>query len=168
MAFNWPRLEVSHSGKPKFWHHNHWVELLMWSDFCSDGIGWTSGFTALLLSDHLCERWHTDRPKNLTQWFTTILFCSVILTSIFILVFQSKPWWKLKTIVHWPFSATHRRKLNWVQLAGHKGMTCSVRITYGSDRHMLFVIPCRSLTGKSDVLFCLLPPLSVFGVQYLT
>ncbi|XP_029972747.1 inositol-trisphosphate 3-kinase A isoform X2 [Salarias fasciatus] len=32
-----------------------------------------------------------------------------------------KPWWKLKTIVHWPFSATQRRKLNWVQLAGHKG-----------------------------------------------
>lgn len=34
---------------------------------------------------------------------------------------ESKPWWKLKTIVHWPFSATQRRKVNWVQLAGHKG-----------------------------------------------
>ncbi|AWP16463.1 putative inositol-trisphosphate 3-kinase A [Scophthalmus maximus] len=34
---------------------------------------------------------------------------------------ESKPWWKLKTIVQWPFSATQRRKLNWVQLAGHKG-----------------------------------------------
>ncbi|XP_067336844.1 inositol-trisphosphate 3-kinase A isoform X2 [Channa argus] len=34
---------------------------------------------------------------------------------------ESKPWWKIKTIVHWPFSATQRRKLNWVQLAGHKG-----------------------------------------------
>lgn len=34
---------------------------------------------------------------------------------------ESKPWWKLKTIVHWPFSATQRRKLSWVQLAGHKG-----------------------------------------------
>ncbi|XP_062296142.1 inositol-trisphosphate 3-kinase A [Scomber scombrus] len=34
---------------------------------------------------------------------------------------ESKPWWKLKTLVHWPFSATQRRKLNWVQLAGHKG-----------------------------------------------
>ncbi|KAG7509635.1 inositol-trisphosphate 3-kinase A [Solea senegalensis] len=34
---------------------------------------------------------------------------------------ESKPWWKLKTIVHWPFSATPRRKVNWVQLAGHKG-----------------------------------------------
>ncbi|XP_037098349.1 inositol-trisphosphate 3-kinase A [Syngnathus acus] len=34
---------------------------------------------------------------------------------------ESKPWWKLKTIVQWPFSAAHRRKLNWVQLAGHKG-----------------------------------------------
>nr|XP_020446440.1 inositol-trisphosphate 3-kinase A [Monopterus albus] len=33
---------------------------------------------------------------------------------------EAKPWWKLKTIVHWPFGAT-RRKLNWVQLAGHKG-----------------------------------------------
>lgn len=32
-----------------------------------------------------------------------------------------KPWWKLKTIVHWPFSPTQRKKLNWVQLAGHKG-----------------------------------------------
>ncbi|XP_041668613.1 inositol-trisphosphate 3-kinase A [Cheilinus undulatus] len=34
---------------------------------------------------------------------------------------ESKPWWKLKTVVHWPFSATQRKKLNWVQLAGHKG-----------------------------------------------
>ncbi|KAG7238468.1 hypothetical protein INR49_030741 [Caranx melampygus] len=34
---------------------------------------------------------------------------------------ESKPWWKLKTIVQWPFRATQRRKLNWVQLAGHKG-----------------------------------------------
>ncbi|KAM7403107.1 hypothetical protein PAMA_003840 [Pampus argenteus] len=34
---------------------------------------------------------------------------------------ESKPWWKLKTIVHWPFSVSQRRKLNWVQLAGHKG-----------------------------------------------
>ncbi|XP_034432023.1 inositol-trisphosphate 3-kinase A [Hippoglossus hippoglossus] len=34
---------------------------------------------------------------------------------------ESKPWWKLKTIVQWPFSASQRRKLNWVQLAGHKG-----------------------------------------------
>ncbi|KAF1374833.1 hypothetical protein PFLUV_G00233180 [Perca fluviatilis] len=34
---------------------------------------------------------------------------------------ESKPWWKLKTIVNWPFSVTQRRKLNWVQLAGHKG-----------------------------------------------
>ncbi|XP_053192296.1 inositol-trisphosphate 3-kinase A [Scomber japonicus] len=34
---------------------------------------------------------------------------------------ESKPWWKLKTLVHWPFSATQRRRLNWVQLAGHKG-----------------------------------------------
>ncbi|XP_022606432.1 inositol-trisphosphate 3-kinase A-like [Seriola dumerili] len=34
---------------------------------------------------------------------------------------ESRPWWKLKTIVQWPFRATQRRKLNWVQLAGHKG-----------------------------------------------
>lgn len=34
---------------------------------------------------------------------------------------ESKPWWKLRTIVHWPFTAAQRRKLNWVQLAGHKG-----------------------------------------------
>ncbi|XP_076021685.1 inositol-trisphosphate 3-kinase A [Genypterus blacodes] len=33
----------------------------------------------------------------------------------------TKPWWKLKTVVYWPFGATHRRRLNWVQLAGHKG-----------------------------------------------
>ncbi|XP_037550438.1 inositol-trisphosphate 3-kinase A [Nematolebias whitei] len=34
---------------------------------------------------------------------------------------ESKPWWKLKTYVRWPLNAAHRRKLNWVQLAGHKG-----------------------------------------------
>nr|XP_046268452.1 inositol-trisphosphate 3-kinase A [Scatophagus argus] len=35
---------------------------------------------------------------------------------------ESKPlWWKLRTIVQSPFSAPQRRKLNWVQLAGHKG-----------------------------------------------
>ncbi|XP_056282245.1 inositol-trisphosphate 3-kinase A [Pseudoliparis swirei] len=34
---------------------------------------------------------------------------------------EVKAWWKLKTIVHWPFSVTQRPKLNWVQLAGHKG-----------------------------------------------
>lgn len=35
---------------------------------------------------------------------------------------QSKPpWWKLKTFVQWPFSASQRRKVSWVQLAGHKG-----------------------------------------------
>ncbi|XP_056152424.1 inositol-trisphosphate 3-kinase A [Lampris incognitus] len=34
---------------------------------------------------------------------------------------QTKPWWKLKTIVQWPFVAAQRRRLNWVQLAGHKG-----------------------------------------------
>lgn len=32
-----------------------------------------------------------------------------------------KPWWKLKTIVQSPFSFSQRRKLSWVQLAGHKG-----------------------------------------------
>ncbi|XP_068608200.1 inositol-trisphosphate 3-kinase A [Brachionichthys hirsutus] len=31
------------------------------------------------------------------------------------------PWWKLKTMVQWPFSATQRKKVSWVQLAGHKG-----------------------------------------------
>lgn len=34
---------------------------------------------------------------------------------------EGRPWWKLRTIVQWPFSATQRKKLNWVQLAGHKG-----------------------------------------------
>uniref|UniRef100_G3P1Y5 Kinase n=1 Tax=Gasterosteus aculeatus aculeatus TaxID=481459 RepID=G3P1Y5_GASAC len=34
---------------------------------------------------------------------------------------ESKAWWKLKAIVHWPFSVVQRRKLSWVQLAGHKG-----------------------------------------------
>ncbi|KAJ7988946.1 hypothetical protein DPEC_G00314460 [Dallia pectoralis] len=34
---------------------------------------------------------------------------------------HSKPWWKLKTIVNWPFVSAHRRSLSWVQLAGHKG-----------------------------------------------
>nr|XP_061798029.1 inositol-trisphosphate 3-kinase A-like [Nerophis lumbriciformis] len=34
---------------------------------------------------------------------------------------QHKPWWKLKTMVQWPFSAIQKRKVNWVQLAGHQG-----------------------------------------------
>ncbi|XP_061599781.1 inositol-trisphosphate 3-kinase A [Cololabis saira] len=34
---------------------------------------------------------------------------------------ESKSWWKLKTYVRWPFNAVQRRKLSWVQLAGHKG-----------------------------------------------
>ncbi|KAJ8288550.1 hypothetical protein COCON_G00012090 [Conger conger] len=34
---------------------------------------------------------------------------------------QTRPWWKLKTIVHWPFVTSQRRRLSWVQLAGHKG-----------------------------------------------
>lgn len=34
---------------------------------------------------------------------------------------ENKPWWKLKTIVHCSISATQRKKINWVQLAGHKG-----------------------------------------------
>ncbi|XDV43377.1 hypothetical protein PO909_011865 [Leuciscus waleckii] len=34
---------------------------------------------------------------------------------------QSNAWWKLKTIVHCPLVATQRRRLSWVQLAGHKG-----------------------------------------------
>lgn len=69
------------------------------------------------------------KPR-LTQKAHSVLFlcalCSVILTFTCFLAcpLQSNKWWKLKTIVHWPFSATQRRKLNWVQLAGHKGMTC--------------------------------------------
>ncbi|KAG1972520.1 inositol-trisphosphate 3-kinase B [Pimephales promelas] len=34
---------------------------------------------------------------------------------------QTNAWWKLKTIVHCPLVATQRRRLSWVQLAGHKG-----------------------------------------------
>ncbi|XP_041711349.1 inositol-trisphosphate 3-kinase A-like isoform X1 [Coregonus clupeaformis] len=34
---------------------------------------------------------------------------------------QSKPWWKIETIVNWPFVGSQRRNLSWVQLAGHKG-----------------------------------------------
>ncbi|KAK0133725.1 Inositol-trisphosphate 3-kinase A [Merluccius polli] len=34
---------------------------------------------------------------------------------------QTKAWWKLKTVVNWPFLASQRKRLNWVQLAGHKG-----------------------------------------------
>ncbi|XP_026864653.2 inositol-trisphosphate 3-kinase A isoform X2 [Electrophorus electricus] len=34
---------------------------------------------------------------------------------------EARPWWKLKTVVHWPFVASQRRRLSWVQLAGHKG-----------------------------------------------
>ncbi|XP_022528266.2 inositol-trisphosphate 3-kinase A [Astyanax mexicanus] len=34
---------------------------------------------------------------------------------------EAKAWWKLKTVVHWPLVASHRKRLSWVQLAGHKG-----------------------------------------------
>ncbi|KAL7873403.1 hypothetical protein AOLI_G00124740 [Acnodon oligacanthus] len=34
---------------------------------------------------------------------------------------QAKPWWKLKTVVYWPLVASQRKRLSWVQLAGHKG-----------------------------------------------
>ncbi|XP_012682232.1 inositol-trisphosphate 3-kinase A [Clupea harengus] len=34
---------------------------------------------------------------------------------------HTKPWWKLKTIVHLPFFVSQRKRLSWVQLAGHKG-----------------------------------------------
>ncbi|CAL8286941.1 unnamed protein product [Lota lota] len=34
---------------------------------------------------------------------------------------ETKAWWKLKTVVNWPFVASQRKRLNWVQLAGHKG-----------------------------------------------
>ncbi|XP_066529939.1 inositol-trisphosphate 3-kinase A [Hoplias malabaricus] len=34
---------------------------------------------------------------------------------------EAKPWWKLKTVVHWPFVTSQRKRLSWVQLAGHKG-----------------------------------------------
>ncbi|KAM4542866.1 inositol-trisphosphate 3-kinase A isoform 2-T2 [Odontesthes bonariensis] len=34
---------------------------------------------------------------------------------------ENKPWWKLKTYVRWPLNATQRKKISWVQLAGHKG-----------------------------------------------
>ncbi|CAL8295949.1 unnamed protein product [Arctogadus glacialis] len=34
---------------------------------------------------------------------------------------HTKSWWKLKTVVHWPCVASQRKRLNWVQLAGHKG-----------------------------------------------
>ncbi|XP_026163374.1 inositol-trisphosphate 3-kinase A [Mastacembelus armatus] len=34
---------------------------------------------------------------------------------------ENKSWGKLKAFVHWPLSAAHKRKLSWVQLAGHKG-----------------------------------------------
>ncbi|XP_051502090.1 inositol-trisphosphate 3-kinase A [Myxocyprinus asiaticus] len=34
---------------------------------------------------------------------------------------QTNAWWKLKTIVHCPLVASQRKRLSWVQLAGHKG-----------------------------------------------
>lgn len=145
MAFNWPRLEVSRSGKPKAWHQICRVALLMWSDFYSDSIGWTKvQWPYSMLSDHLCEQGHTQKT-----WYCCFPTVSHLLHSfISFHVFQSKPWWKLKTIVHWPFSATQRRKLNWVQLAGHKGITCS-------DHHI-----------HSLILFCLLVSVSSLSFWY--
>ncbi|XP_012720038.2 inositol-trisphosphate 3-kinase A [Fundulus heteroclitus] len=34
---------------------------------------------------------------------------------------ERKPWRKLKTYIRWPFNASQKKKLSWVQLAGHKG-----------------------------------------------
>ncbi|XP_038142197.1 inositol-trisphosphate 3-kinase A [Cyprinodon tularosa] len=34
---------------------------------------------------------------------------------------ESKPWRRLKTYIRWPFHASQKKKLSWVQLAGHKG-----------------------------------------------
>ncbi|KAM9466155.1 inositol-trisphosphate 3-kinase A isoform 2-T2 [Clarias gariepinus] len=34
---------------------------------------------------------------------------------------EAKPWWTLKTVVHWHVVASQRKRLSWVQLAGHKG-----------------------------------------------
>ncbi|XP_076834212.1 inositol-trisphosphate 3-kinase A isoform X2 [Brachyhypopomus gauderio] len=34
---------------------------------------------------------------------------------------EARPWWKLKTVVHWPLVASQRKRLSWIQLAGHKG-----------------------------------------------
>lgn len=51
----------------------------------------------------------------------SVRFTAYLFYCDYVYVHQTKPWWKLKTIVHWPFSAAQRRKLNWVQLAGHKG-----------------------------------------------
>ncbi|XP_018582778.2 inositol-trisphosphate 3-kinase A isoform X1 [Scleropages formosus] len=36
-------------------------------------------------------------------------------------VTQHKPWSKIKNIVHWPFVVSQRKRLSWIQLAGHKG-----------------------------------------------
>ncbi|KAK6478844.1 inositol-trisphosphate 3-kinase A [Huso huso] len=33
----------------------------------------------------------------------------------------NRPWRKLKTIVHWPFIVSQRKRYSWIQLAGHKG-----------------------------------------------
>ncbi|MBN3326295.1 IP3KA kinase, partial [Atractosteus spatula] len=41
-------------------------------------------------------------------------------TGILFLV-QNRPWSKIKTLVQWPFAASQRKRLSWVQLAGHKG-----------------------------------------------
>ncbi|XP_028856334.1 inositol-trisphosphate 3-kinase A [Denticeps clupeoides] len=34
---------------------------------------------------------------------------------------QNKSWWKLKTLVNLPLLASQRKRISWVQLAGHKG-----------------------------------------------
>lgn len=45
------------------------------------------------------------------------------LTVVFNVSQQAKPWWTLKTVVHWHVVASQRKRLSWVQLAGHKGRT---------------------------------------------
>lgn len=47
------------------------------------------------------------------------------LTVVFNVSQQAKPWWTLKTVVHWHVVASQRKRLSWVQLAGHKGRIVS-------------------------------------------
>lgn len=51
---------------------------------------------------------------------------SYSLIIMFIVLQQTNAWWKLKTIVKCPLVASQRRRLSWVQLAGHKGKTMLV------------------------------------------
>lgn len=83
----------------------------------SDGFGGWSHFFYL----RLIVRW--SRVELYLQQSIWNIECtySIVMDDCFNVFQQSNAWWKLKTIVNCPLLTSQRRRLSWVQLAGHKG-----------------------------------------------